>query len=341
MQYYERKHVLRLLSQQEEVKRIFDRFARNASRILEGLANQIKPGEIEATEVWVRNKEAERDIDRLLSGLHADLMANIDENVRAAWEDSNLNTDAMITEFIKGLSISETVKEGLFRRNGEALNVFLKRKIDGLDLSARVWKVTESAKENLSYYLASGIAEGRSAALISQDIRYSLKNPDKRFRRIRNSEGRLVMSQPMKLYKPGVGVYRSSFKNALRVSATETNTAYHEADFLRWENLAFVVGIKVDRSPTAKEPCKICDSMKGTYPKGFKFLPWHPFCICQAVPVMLSGDEFADYVITGQIPQSKVVKDMPENAIEYAASNESYRKANTYKENRRFFEGKK
>ena len=339
MRYSDRKHVLRLISQQEEIKRIFDRFARDAGRALERLSYGITPGDALPSEVWVHNSAVEREVDTLLVRLHDDLLANIDTNTREAWEASNMKTDQMISDFIADLTVSQTVKEGMFYRNAEALKTFLKRKHDGMNLSERIWKVSEGAKENLEYYLASGLSDGRPAALIAQDIRYCLKEPDRRFHRIRDYKGRLVASQPMKEYRPGRGIYRSSYKNAIRVGATETNIAYHEADHQRWKNLNFVLGVKVDRSPTSKEPCKICDAMKGTYPKGFKFLPWHPFCICQATPVMLSGAEFTSFLIDGNMPAGRVLKDMPENALEYIETNPNYKQSYAYTHNAPFFRG--
>ena len=46
-------------------------------------------------------------------------------------------------------------------------------------------------------------------------------------------------------YHPGQGVYRSSYKNARRLAVTETNMAYRTSDYLRWQQMEFVVGIRV------------------------------------------------------------------------------------------------
>ena len=146
------------------------------------------------------------------------------------------------------------------------------------------------------------------------------------------------MSQPMKDYHPGRGVYRSSYMNALRVGATETNIAYHEADHQHWQALDFVLGVKVERSRTSALPCPVCDAMQGTYPKGFKFLPWHPFCICHATPVMLSGQEFTDYLVTGRMPDGRVLRDMPASALAYVESHPSYRTSYSYLHNVPFFD---
>ena len=338
MHFSDRKHILRLAAQQEDIKRIFDRFAREAGAQLERWTPKAAPGVIHPSDVWLHNRVAEKRIEKLLDQLHTDLVANIDANTRAAWEDSNRKVDEMIRDFIADIPLSETFRRGMFTRNAEGLRAFMQRKHAGMNLSDRIWSVVEGARENMEFYLASGIAEGRPATLLSQDIRYILKEPDKRFRRVRNADGKLVMSQPMKDYHPGRGVYRSSYMNALRVGATETNIAYHESDHQRWQSLDFVLGVKVERSGTSAKPCPVCDAMKGTYPKGFKFLPWHPFCICHATPVMLSGQEFTDYLVTGRMPAGRVLRDMPAGALEYVEQHPSYRTSYSYLHNVPFFD---
>lgn len=60
-------------------------------------------------------------------------------------------------------------------------------------------------------------------------------------------KGKLVESKPMMNYNPGPGVYKSAYKNALRVAVTETNMAYRKADSDRWQKLDFVLGFEVKR----------------------------------------------------------------------------------------------
>jgi len=222
-----------------------------------------------------------------------------------------------VNMFIKDLPINENVRNGLFARNEEALSAFQRRKMDNLTISDRVWNITGTAKENIEFYLQSGLSTGRSSALISQDFRQLLVNPDRRFHRIRNDQGKLIPSAPMRDYHPGQGIYRSSYKNALRLAVTETNMAYRTADHERWNKLDFVLGVDVKRSNNAKGSCDICDALAGRYPKDFKFASWHPFCICFAVPVLMDEDKFLDYLVDGKLNESDFVKDIPVDARAY------------------------
>ena len=314
LSFHDKQHIQRLLIQQGQVKNIFDEFVRQSGLILTQWTEKNKEN------VWVRNAVLEKKIDKLLIELHKNLLANIDNQTIEAWKAANIKSDDLINSYIKDLAISEivgksqyeTLHKGMFARNMDALKAFQQRTIDGMNVSNRVWKAVEGAKENLEFYLSSGIATGRSAAKISQDIRQLLDDPNKRFRRIRNEEGKLVMSKPMQDYNPGQGRYRSSYMNALRVAATETNMSYHTADYERWKKLGFVLGIEIFRSKSNKGPCAICDPMVGKYPKDYKFISNHPFCVCFAVPIMLEGEEFTNYLLTGEIPESKIIKSIPQ-----------------------------
>lgn len=343
LSFHDKQHVLRLLNQQGQVKRIFDDFTRRSGLIL------TKWTEKNTDNVWVRNASLEKQIDKLLEELHDNLLVNINNNITGAWEASNLKNDDLLKAFIKDLALPEIIgksryeklEQGMFARNMDALKAFQQRKIDGLTLSDTVWKSVEGAKENLEYYLSSGISTGRPATSISQDIRQLLQDPDKRFRRVKNEEGKLILSKPMQDYHPGQGMYRSSYKNALRIAATETNQAYHTADYERWSNQGFVLGIEVHRSKSNKGPCAICDPMVGRYPKDYKFIGSHPFCICICVPIMLEGDEYIDYLLTGNIPQSKIIKNIPQSALNYVAGSKTMQKSYIVKENAKFYKTEK
>jgi hypothetical protein len=357
LSHYDKQHLLKLIEQEDAVKRIFYEFARRVSVHLAAWREQSVPG------VWLRNRGIEGKIERELVQLHDDLILNIEDHMRKAWGLSDRKTDDLVEGFIRDLAISETAKKGMFVQTEKALEGFLKRKENGFTISSKVWKIVGGAKENIEYYLASGISTGRPAALISRDIRQLLVEPDRSLRTVplpvRDEKGNLVrmplkdkngnilkdkdgnpvtelkdangkviergklvrrleyVNKDMEKYHPGRGVYRSSYKNALRLASTETNMAYHEADHERWLNLGFVTGVKVMRSPSAREACPICDPLVGVYPKEFKFLPWHPFCICQAVPEMLSGKEFVDYLLSGEAPSGKFIHSLPEKARKF------------------------
>ena len=263
------------------------------------------------------------------------LYANISAFQKDGWERAERKNDDFISQFIKGMSISSATKDGMFAHSLSAFEA-LKNDIDanGFKLSDRVWNITQQTKSQLEFYLDSGVVAGRNANGISSDIRQILQNPQKRFRRIRNEKGELVLSQPMKDYHPGQGVYRSAYKNALRTSATTTNTAYRSADYERWSKQDFILGIEIHRSANNRGPCKICDAMVGKYPKTFKFTGFHPFCICFATPITMEPENFADFLLNDTVPKEQVITDIPQGAKDFVIENkDGLQSAFWYKDN--------
>lgn len=333
--FYERQHLEKLIQQESSLKYIFDEFVRNIGFHMSGWKDTGRE------DVWFRNSKIEEEVEKELKTLHDKLIDNIQNYSIDAWNRSNKKYDDIVQGYINNLSIKDVAERGVFSRNKEALNSFLKKKIEGKTLSDRVWNVVGTGKENIEYYISSGIATGRSANSISQDLRQLLKEPDKRFRRIRNAKGKLVMSAPMKDYEPGSGVYRSSFMNAKRLAATETNMAYRTADNERWQKLDFVLGVEIKRSNSNKGPCPICDALVGRYPKDYVFIGWHPWCICYATPILMEEDDFINFLDDENVSTDKYIDDIPVNARDYLVDKLQKGKISIdsylLKDNKRFF----
>ena len=332
---HDQQHVTRMFLQEQRVNAIYNRLVHDVSVVLQ------RWKETGNKNVWVRNAEVERAIDKYLIEFKSVVENELKSGTLKAWNLSNDKNDKLVEQFIKNLSVSSIVKNGMMQRNMDAFETFSKRAVNGMNLSDRVWTLTGQTKENLELFLGSGIATGRSAEALGRDLRQLLYNPDARFRRIRNEKGELVPSAPMKNYNPGVGVYRSSRMNAIRLTGTETNMAYRTADHERWSRLDFVLGYEVHRSQNHK-PCAVCDALKGKYPKDFIFQGWHPFCICYAVPLNMEPEDFADYLLTDEVPADKLIKDIPPSAHDFFDSNPNYKeKSYAGKVNKEWFEGKK
>ena len=161
------------------------------------------------------------------------------------------------------------------------------------------------------------------------DIRQYLKRPDMLFRRVKDERGNLQLSKRAAAYHPGRGVYRSSYKNARRLAATETNIAYRTADHLRWQQMDFVVGIEIRTSPTNHPVTDICDDLKGKYPKDFKFTGWHPHCRCHAISLLKTEEEMdadTERILNGEPPSDpnssvNAVTDVPKEFKDWVEDN--------------------
>ena len=329
LSFYDKQHIQKIAAQQAVIANIFNQFILSVSPYLRKWSDAGK------NNVWISNQGIESAVDRELLNLESMLYANISAFQKDGWDRAERKNDDFISQFIKGMSISSVTKDGMFAHSLSAFEA-LKNDIDanGFKLSDRVWNITQQTKSQLEFYLDSGVVAGRNANGISSDIRQILQNPQKRFRRIRNEKGELVLSQPMKNYHPGQGVYRSAYKNALRTSATTTNIAYRSADYERWSKQDFILGIEVHRSANNRGPCKICDAMVGKYPKTFKFTGFHPFCICFATPITMEPEDFADFLLNDTVPQGQTITDIPQAAKDFVSENkDGLQSAFWYKDN--------
>lgn len=217
----------------------------------------------------------------------------IETGSKKQWLFACSKNDGFISSILDTSKLSKAQLKMMQDQNLDALKTFQGRKVEGMNLSQRVWKYVGQYREQLEAALDAGLGEGRSAAQLSRDVRQNLREPNRLFRRVRDKRGNLVLSKAAKAFHPGRGVYRSSAKNAARLTRSEINMAYRESDYLRWQSLDFVVGFEVKRSnhePLCK--CDICEKLKGRYPKHFKFKGWHPQCMCYAVPILMDEETF-------------------------------------------------
>ncbi len=327
--FYDKQHIQKILAQQSEVANIFNRFILSITPFLQQWANR------SSDNVWLRNQVVEKCVDRELDKLQSLLLTNLTAFNIDAWKRSEMKNEDFISEYVKGMAIDSVRKQGMFATNKDALSQ-LRKGFDarGNNLSPMVWNLADQTKTQLEYYLQAGLSVGRSSSRISQDLRQILNEPDKRFRRVKDKERKLVMSQPMKNYHPGQGIYRSSKMNALRLTATSTNMSYRTADYERWSKQDFILGIEIHRSANNRGPCKICDAMVGKYPKTFKFIGFHPFCICFATPITMEPDNFADFLLNDTVPQEQVITDIPKTAKDFVDENKNgVQSAFWYKDN--------
>lgn len=300
------------------------------------------------------NKRLSEQANAILRALYSGVYNEIKGGVIAEWGNANKSCDALITSIFGKKVKEDNHYARFFTRNKESVDVFFKRKSEygGLNLSQRVWKYVGDFKTEMEMALSVAMGEGKSAATISRVVRKYLQRPDMMFRRFRvktgeqdifNADGNVVGKEPvygrvwkrkvvdavtgnvswqtvnLKDYSFGRGVYRSSYKNAMRLARTETNMAYRTADQERWRQLDFVIGYRVVLSDNHPEP-DICNDLsakrgekgsRGVYPKDFVFKGWHPQCRCYVVPILADEKEFdkiQEAILNDEpIPESKSV----------------------------------
>lgn len=289
---YDKKHKENLAKRARKVQQLYDAAIK---RIAQAAAPSLFDADPKKEFHFEDFPALKKEMEALMQDLGSSLQANIEDGDQESWTLSNTKNDAMVDSIIGKKHLPKKVVQDWKHPHLEALDAFIARKEAGMNLSRRVWNLTQQFKSEMELALELGMGEGKSAAALSRDIRKYLVEPNKLFRRVRDKSGALRLSKAAAAYHPGQGVYRSSYKNALRMTATENNIAYRTADHNRWQALPFVIGIEIHISnnhPTED----ICDLFDGKrFPKDFKFTGWHPWCRCYAVSVLASQEEMDAY----------------------------------------------
>ena len=247
------------------------------------------------------NHTANRQVERVL-GVMADRLNGLLLNgIRREWEFSKEGLEARVEAQLDPSTRDRMLRDRLRidatqRSRLASADAFMREKQrDGLNLSGRVWNLAGNAKKEIEVILQNAIKEGRRGTEIAKDLRRFLIEPNKLFRRVRNKEtGALELSAAAKAYHPGQGVYRSSYKNALRMARTELKAAQCEAAWQSAQTNPLIVGweIRLSNNHTTLrdgKPCPfhdMCDELQGVYPKAFRFRGWHPHCRCEMLPII-------------------------------------------------------
>lgn len=260
---------------------------------------------------WSGNRQAAAQVDKLLQQLSAKVQTIIANGIVSCYRqgERHVTGDVIKALGIRNRQMQKEVTEisdtatDQRREQGVTAAARLNARRGGIQASSRIWK--ENAKKELEIIIQNGIKEGKSPQEVAQSIRPYLLDEHRYEKSVYNpATGRLERSEAARNYHPGQGVYRSSFKNALRMARTEMTQAYRAAEWESYQNNPLVTAyeIKLSGNHTTKKTVKgksvvvpltdICDKLAGVYPKTFKWEGWHPQCRCYMVPVTVGKSDF-------------------------------------------------
>lgn len=290
------------------------------------------------------SQKMQKQVEDLLRQLHSSVTLAIQQGITLEWEQANAECDKLVTSIFGKEALSNPKFNAITDRNKAAMDAFIGRTENGLNLSDRIWKTVRQLREEMEVAMTVAIGEGQSASQMSRKVREYLNDPDLMFRRFRykDESGKWRRKWKKRIkdektgkykwidydrddYKTGAGVYKSSAKNAMRVTRTETNIAYRRADNERWQQMDFVLGQKIQLSKN--HPIRdICDKLQGIYPKDFIFDGWHPQCFCFVTPVLVDEDEMEkmnEAFLDGKeyTPKGKHITEYPDEFKEWVRDN--------------------
>ena len=328
-----RTHLASIRTLDKRIEKLIDEAVKQA------LAQGRKLTSADIGRVFQRHPELRAALDKTMQQLNDDLTATIEQGSKDAWLRANTAADAVVAAMANNnAQLAALLNAGTNKpQNDRALRAFQQREMQGLKLSDRVWRATEGMKLDMERAIEVALAEGVPAQKLSERVRELLKEPHRLYRRVRDKDGNLRLSQAAQKYHPGTGVYRSSYKNAMRVARTEVNMAYQASDSERWTRSWWVKGIRVSLSnnhtclDSKGKPSPlfdICDELAGDYPADFKFTGWHPQCRCFATAITCEYTDIRDYYrrkragedMTGYTPPGTITEP-PEQFKRWMADN--------------------
>lgn len=254
---------------------IYDRLNERAASIVESVGYD---GSVEFS--FADYPETKRDLQLLQRQFVGDMQSLIYSGTSAEWERSNLLQDLIANKALKYYRAQVAGKKfkHYYQVNSDQLKAFQRRRERGLNLSAKLWNQSQVYKDSLEATISTAIEKGMSAVTLS-----------KRISKYLNDWSSLQADYQEKFGK-ATNCYDCEYRS-IRLARNEINIAYRTAEQERWKQFDFILGYKIKLS--GSHPAKdICDDLAGDYPKDFKFVGWHPNCLCITIPIVMSEDEY-------------------------------------------------
>lgn len=258
-----------------QVRTIYDRLNERAASIVESVGYD---GSVEFS--FADYPETKRDLQLLQKQFVGDMQSLIYSGTSAEWKKSNLLQDLVANKALKYYRAQVAGKKfkHYYQANSDQLKAFQSRRERGLNLSAKLWNQSQVYKDSLEATISTAIEKGMSAVTLSKRISKYL------------NDWPSLQADYQEKFGKATNCYDCEYRS-IRLARNEINIAYRTAEQLRWQQFDFILGYKIKLS--GSHPARdICDDMVGDYPKEFKFVGWHPNCLCYTVPIVMSEEEY-------------------------------------------------
>ncbi len=265
----------RLAGYMMQVRSIYERLNEKAAAIVESVDYD---GSIEFS--FSDYPEIKRDLRLLQRQFVGDMQSLIYSGTSAEWKNSNTFQDLVVNKALKYYcaQVDGEKFKHYYQDNSNQLKAFQTRRDRGLNLSAKLWNQSQSYKDSLEAAISTAVEKGMSAVTLSKRLSRYLKDWPS------------LQADYQEKYGKATRCYDCEYRS-IRLARNEINIAYRTAEQERWKQFDFILGYKIKLS-SSHPRYDICDEMVGDYPKDFKFVGWHPSCLCYVVPIVMSEDEY-------------------------------------------------
>lgn len=225
--------------------------------------------------------QTSQKVKKMLDYYSDNMQSLVYSGISEEWKNSNTLQDLLAKRVIKAFTrkIGEKKVKTYYEHNNAAKKAFIDRKVRGLNLSQRIWNQREEMKEALEKCLSTGIEKGMSAVKLSKRVSRYLDNYP------------LLAKDYKKKYGKAITVQNCEYRS-VRLARNEINMAYRSAEQERWIRMDYIKGKEIKTTNNINHKKDMCDLLAGTYPKNFYWTGWHVNCMCYAVPIIMSEDEY-------------------------------------------------
>lgn len=196
------------------------------------------------------------------------------------WKKSNIFQDLVANKTLRyyRAQVRGQRFKHYFQENSEQLKAFQQRIDRGLNLSAKLWQQAQWYKDAMEVTISTAMEKGMSAITLSKRLSKYLH------------DWQSLQADYQEKYAKATKVCDCEYRS-IRLARTEINIAFRMAEQERWRQFDFILGYRIKLSHSHPR-YDICDDMQGAYPKDFKFVGWHPNCLCYTVPIVMNEDEY-------------------------------------------------
>lgn len=271
------------VAQEREIYAIFSAAANEIERKVQRL---IQRGKVPPSRLFILHKSITEEMAAIRPRLVNKIKTGMSGSVDYGLKTGIISMDKALGKTARKVQIGSGYigKDGKIRRynptkelyadsrwakiNGAAMDSLLRFKPSGITLSSRIWDITWQTEKALRQQLATSVLIGESPATLSRTIRSRLLMPETLRGRARQE------------YHPGAGIYKSAYKNSMRVTRTEFARAYSEGTRRYAQEKEWIKGY-ISRV-TSDNPADYDASIDGVYfPKDSEpSPPYHPHCMC-------------------------------------------------------------
>jgi hypothetical protein len=214
-----------------------------------------------------------------------------------------------------GGQLREAVKDSVYKPQLRAiLQAADDWRVEGLGLSARIWKLDRETRDGINRVIMQGLTEQQSAWDVAKNLeQYLGADADlPRWTKTRIyglTKADIASGARTGLVQDAAGRSQDVSYNALRLARTEIQRVHHLANDQQMAQMPWIEQEKINLSPShpGSDECDDAadggENGDGVYPKGDIELPLHPNCLCFKTAVQdlaAFGDNLSQWVRTGQ-----------------------------------------